>query len=161
MAERPRFLCDEMAAGLARWLRAAGYDAETAAPGAADGRLLRRAHTEGRWFLTRDRKIAEHKAAAGVLLTLDGERVDDWARQLGARLGLAWTRHAFTRCLRCNTPLRPLPAGERGRLPAGRRQAVDVRWCPRCRQPYWAGDHVRRMRRRLARWQAWTDDYAR
>jgi len=149
---RPRFLCDEMLAGFARWLRSAGLDTRAAPAGAEDAELLRQARREGRWFLSRDRKIAEHKAARDTLLLLEGQCADDWARQLGEAFDLDWTAHAFSRCVLCNAPLQALPASQRHRLPPERRHEADVHWCPICRKPYWTGDHVRRMRRRLQRW---------
>src|SRR5581483_1537426 len=51
--EPPRFACDAMLGGLARWLRAAGYDAEWQA-GIDDWELLRRARGAGRVVLSSD-----------------------------------------------------------------------------------------------------------
>ena len=52
-----RFLCDVMLGGLAKWLRAAGYDAYYAREGTdvSDGVLVRMAIEEGRVLLTSDR----------------------------------------------------------------------------------------------------------
>ena len=50
----PRFHCDEMLFRLARWLRAAGYDATLAEPGEPDAAVLARAVDEERWLVTRD-----------------------------------------------------------------------------------------------------------
>src|SRR5438105_626949 len=52
----PRFACDAMLGGLARWLRAAGYDATWRA-GIADWDLIRQARDEGRILLTSDTGI--------------------------------------------------------------------------------------------------------
>jgi len=49
-----RFLCDEMLAELARWLRIAGYDAAQAERGLADRQILDQAIAEGRLMLTRE-----------------------------------------------------------------------------------------------------------
>src|SRR5579871_4008563 len=54
----PSFLCDAMLGGLARWLRAAGYDAEFD-PHVDDGDLVRRAAAEGRVALSSDGGIFE------------------------------------------------------------------------------------------------------
>lgn len=53
--EIQRFLCDEMLLGLAKWLRAAGYDTTVAKAGLTDRELLQEAVTEDRILLTRDR----------------------------------------------------------------------------------------------------------
>src|SRR5213592_1517968 len=52
----PRFACDAMLGGLARWLRAAGYDASWH-PGIDDWGLIRTARKEGRFLLTSDTGI--------------------------------------------------------------------------------------------------------
>jgi uncharacterized protein with PIN domain len=49
----PRFACDAMLGGLARWLRAAGYDASWD-DGIDDGELIRLARAEGRTALSSD-----------------------------------------------------------------------------------------------------------
>src|SRR4051812_2637137 len=49
----PLLACDAMLGGLARWLRAAGYDASWH-DGIADGDLVRLCLTEGRTLLTSD-----------------------------------------------------------------------------------------------------------
>src|SRR3989304_6170142 len=66
----PRFLCDEMLGRLCRYLRAAGYDALLANGDRSDGELLRQCREEGRYFLTQDQLVHEHKAARGVGLLL-------------------------------------------------------------------------------------------
>ena len=44
MADELRLLCDEMLAGLGRWLRLAGYDTEIAERGCRDRDILEQAH---------------------------------------------------------------------------------------------------------------------
>src|SRR5262245_17865449 len=53
---QPRFACDAMLGGLARWLRAAGYDASWH-DGIDDGELVRLCRTEGRVALSSDDDI--------------------------------------------------------------------------------------------------------
>src|SRR5689334_19513497 len=55
-ATDPRFACDAMFGGLARWLRAAGYDASWRAD-IDDWELVRLAQREGRILLTADTGI--------------------------------------------------------------------------------------------------------
>lgn len=146
------FLTDEMLAGLARWLRAAGYDTAQAPRGAADGALVALAAAEARLLITRDRAIVDRKAAAGLVLVLEGEGVDAWAAEMAAKAGVDWQRAPFTRCLLCNSVLAPAPAELAGALPPGARREGPVRWCASCCKAYWRGGHVRRMEARLARW---------
>ena len=54
----PRFLCDAMLGGLARWLRAAGYEAAFEY-GIDDAELLRRARATGAVLLSSDGPMFE------------------------------------------------------------------------------------------------------
>ena len=148
-----KFLCDEMLAGLARWLRAAGYDPDKAARGEHDRALLDRAAAEGRIFLTRDRSIPQIKTAAPVwVLPTAGPEED--ARALAAR-GVDWIAAPFSRCLVDNAPLETATPQDMLRMPEeSRLMAGPHRVCPACRRVFWPGSHVRRMRAQLERWAA-------
>ena len=150
-----KLLCDEMLQGLGRWLRTAGYDTAIAATGAADQTLLSLAADQRRILLTCDRALAEAAPGAVRALVLATERLDPAAQEVRERLGVDWLHRPFTRCLRCNTKLRPAAGRELAGLPEETRQgAGPFTACPsRCRI-YWPGSHVRRMRARLERWQA-------
>jgi hypothetical protein len=91
MAEELRFLCDEMLAGLGRWLRIAGYDTAIAARGCRDRDLVEQAHAEQRILLTRDRRLVEIRRANDRTIVLNGNGIDACARKLGRRLALDWT----------------------------------------------------------------------
>jgi uncharacterized protein with PIN domain len=151
--EAVRFICDEMLGRLARYLRAAGYDTALAHGGTADRDLVALARREQRVFVTCDRRIAEHRDAAGVALILDRGTLDEHARAVHARCAVDWLHRPFTRCLVDNTPL--VAAGDLGRdrLPADV-AADEARRCPACARVYWVGSHHRRMRHRLAAWRA-------
>ncbi len=149
-----RFLCDEMLGQLCRYLRAAGYDAALASYGIGDRVLLQQCQVEARRFLTLDRRICEHKAAAGVATILHSPRLEDQVQILASRFGLDWLSRAFTRCLVDNTPLLAASAGQRARVPWLPLVGADpVSACPRCGRVYWRGSHYRRMRERLEAWQ--------
>lgn len=150
-----KFLCDEMLKGLARWLRAAGYDTLIEADGRSDRSLLERAAGEGRLLVTRDRKLLEHRNAAGVVLLLRANGLEACAHELAARLDLDWLHRPFSRCLVCNTELTNAAPALWEQVPPGARAAVrELRYCPCCDKVFWAGGHVRRMDRRLRAWQA-------
>lgn len=142
-----RFLCDEMYKGLARRLRAAGYDTTLAPDGFPDREVVARACAEGRWLVTRDAGIAEHAAAGPCLVLLEQERPEAAAAELAARLDLDWHHAPFSRCLVCNTPLERPPAAVAARAPVD--VAGPLWWCPACDRLYWEGSHTRRMRREL------------
>ena len=149
-----KFLCDEMLQRVGRWLRAAGYDTAIETQGEIDSRLLQRALEEGRCLLTRDRKLLEHRGAGEAVLLLESDGVDACIRELTQRLAVDWQYRPFSRCLRCNTPLVAASAEQMQQIPARVRDRFETaRYCPRCRQLYWEGSHVRRMRERLCEWQ--------
>jgi uncharacterized protein with PIN domain len=154
MSSLPRFLCDEMLGRLCRYLRAAGYDVLQASGGRSDAELLRQCREEGRYFLTQDRLIGEHKAARGVALLLPQGDLDRLAAALGAHFELDWLAHAFSRCLVDNTPLVAADAEAVARVPADAlRPDEPLCHCPMCGRVYWRGSHYKRMRARLAAWQ--------
>lgn len=143
-----------MLAALARWLRAAGYDAALAPPAAPDRSLIHQARAEGRVLVSRDRTmVAEARGVRAVLLPDGG--LDDQAAALGRLLDLDWRAAPFTRCMMDNTPLRPATAEEIAAMPeSSRNRPGPFRACPRCGRLFWPGSHVRRMDERLARWTA-------
>jgi uncharacterized protein len=148
-----RFLCDEMLKGLARWLRAAGYDTIVAPDGAPDATLLRQARQEDRLLLTRDGSL-EGPGGDCVFLLAD-QPLDETAQRLREALGVDWLLQPFTRCLVDNAPLREATAAETALIPPRARSLPGrVTACPACGRLYWEGSHVRRMRDRLAAWSA-------
>jgi uncharacterized protein with PIN domain len=152
--QQPRFHCDEMLAHLARFLRAAGFDTRLASDGAPDRQILREAADEGRWLLTLDRNIMEHKLARDVAILLQQGTLDEHAEFLATRWNLDWLGQAFSRCLLDNAPLEEANAAHYARVPAESRPVAQVvKHCPECGRIYWRGSHFQRMRRRLAGWQ--------
>lgn len=150
----PRFLCDEMLGRLCRYLRAAGYDAVLANNGKPDAQLLREAAAESRRFLTQDRRILEHRAAAAITLLLPKGDLDSHAALLTRAFHIDWLTHAFTRCLVDNAVLLDAPVEKRMQAPAdANRQNEPMSVCPACDRVYWRGSHYRRMRAKLERWQ--------
>ncbi len=155
MEPSPRFLCDEMLGSLCRYLRAAGYDTLFANNGHQDRVLLQQCHDEGRYFITQDQLVREHKAARDVALILPQAELDELAALLATHFHLDWLNHAFTRCLVDNVPLVAADADAAARVPAdARRPDETITLCPACGRVYWHGSHYKRMHARLARWQA-------
>lgn len=143
----PRFFADAMLGRLARWLRALGYDTEWEAE-IADAELVRRGVREGRWILTADRGLAEEWWVEGVVLLKPGAPLAQLAevhRLVGLRRDAL-----FTRCTRCNHPLRPAGEQRREELPpAVGVEGRTVAECPGCSRLYWDGSHTARMRRAM------------
>jgi uncharacterized protein with PIN domain len=149
----PRLLCDENLTGLARWLRAAGYDTALATPRQPDSELLARSETEDRVLITRDRRLARAAETRVTALLLIGNNADEHALALSRTLGIDWTLSPFTRCLIDNTPLRAAADADLARIPEQSRLLPGpFTKCPNCGRVYWPGSHVRRIREKLRRW---------
>ena len=154
MKPAPAFLCDAMLARFARYLRAAGLDTTLADAAASDAQILREATEQGRWLLTTDRRISEHKAAEGRAIQLPFGSLDAQAAALSDRFGIDWLARAFTRCLVDNTRLAPATPEHARQVPEdARRPAEELQVCLACGRVYWRGSHYRRMLRRLEEWQ--------
>jgi uncharacterized protein with PIN domain len=143
------FACDAMLGTLARWLRFAGFDTSYDA-NLPDSTLAAVARREGRWLLTRDRRLA---AAAGPRVIL--LRQPDLARQvdeLRTRLALSLDpQRVFTRCSRCNGALEPVERPDVARRipPYVAAHALRFVHCPGCRRVYWPGTHTERIADRI------------
>lgn len=154
MNAMPRFLCDEMLGRLCHYLRAAGYDALLARDGASDAELLQQCHAEGRYFLTQDMLVREHKASRDVALLLPPVDLNRLAALLTEHYHLDWLGHAFTRCLVDNTPLMAADEAALMRVPADAiRLGEPLYHCPTCGRIYWHGSHYKRMHAKLVAWQ--------
>ncbi len=150
-----KLLCDEMLMRLGRWLRAAGHDTAIAGQGTPDRDIIAMARREGRLLITRDRKMMEHRHAAACVCILAGNTLQECVRELTQRLAINWMHAPFSRCLLCNTPLVKADEEMFSRIPFHSCRAIDEAYfCPDCGKPYWHGGHVRRMRARLAAWNA-------
>ena len=155
MNAAPRFLCDEMLSQLCHYLRAAGYDTLLAQNGASDGELLQLCQAEGRHFLTQDKLICEHKAAHNVALILPHANLNHLATLLTEHYQLDWLSQSFTRCLMDNTPLVAADDAALARAPADTLNSGERLYhCPACSRVYWRGSHYKRIRTKLAAWQA-------
>lgn len=138
---------------LGRWLRTAGYDTAIERGSRSDAELVRHAIEENRLLITCDRGLAEHKAAQGRTVILTTSSLEDRIAELCSKVPVDWMHAPFSRCIECNLELVPAPDREASRLPDEvRRFAPNIHFCSECRNLYWEGSHVRRMKKRLARW---------
>jgi uncharacterized protein len=150
--EELKFFADVNAASVVRWLRAMGID--TAWEDAiSDAELVRRAIVEKRYVLTLDKRLLDEWRADNVLL-LKNQKALDQLREIVRHFNLPKPKELFTRCLVCNTPLRP---AEEEEIAASNAPACVLAkettfyYCPTCRQAYWLGSHTRRMREAIER----------
>lgn len=151
--ELPKFLCDEMLQRLGRWLRAAGYDTVIAMDAQDDYELLKQARREGRYLITRDQKIMEYRKASETVILLVADSVDECAQILSEQLAIDWLAKPFTRCMVCNTELIDATPQQLAGLSLVKTDHINAAfYCPECRQVFWEGSHVKRMRTHLHDW---------
>jgi hypothetical protein len=141
------FLCDAMLGGLARWLRAAGYDADFQY-GIDDADLIDRAGRTGRMILTSDGPLLErniikngHIRALYIPQQLSKyQQLKFVMQQLDLPLG-------NPRCMACGGELTGVPKHEvMGEAPPlAYRNCQDFWRCRKCAKLMWRGTHWNRI----------------
>ncbi len=135
---------------LAQRLRLLGVDAgyERTVSGMA---AYRRARSEGRLFLTRNRRL-QHLPE---VILVESEKPEEQVQELTGRLGLKGPapveeKGVLSRCLVCNEVLARVSREEaRPAVPFFIYQIHnEFRRCPKCRRVYWPGSHVENMLQR-------------
>jgi len=147
----PCFYCDAMLGGLARWLRAAGYDARYEY-GIDDRELLRRAAEGGGTILSSDgpmfqRNVIRSGEIRALYVPQQLSRLEQF-RFVMRKLGLPLLP---PRCMACGGGLAEVPkhavAGEAP--PLAYRHCERFWRCDRCGQLFWRGTHWTRITRLL------------
>jgi uncharacterized protein with PIN domain len=147
----PRFACDAMLGGLARWLRAAGYDAWWSAD-VDDPDLVRLAAAEGRTLLSSDTGIFRYRVVRdGAVAALEVPRHLATHDQLAFVLGRLSLPLRESRCMACGGRLVEADRESvRGEVPPRSFAWVERFWrCDRCGQVFWHGTHWPRIVERL------------
>ncbi len=146
-----RFFCDAGLGGLARWLRAAGYDAAWE-PDITDDELLRQARRIPATILTTDGMLMERR------LLRDGIIPSFWlppTLSIREQLALVFREFGLTlrdpRCMSCGGELRPVAKEAlRERVPPRTYRWRDEYFvCARCDKVFWHGTHWQRIMRAL------------
>lgn len=147
----PRFVCDGSLGGLARWLRAAGYETRWLR-GAKGPAALSAASGTGEIVLTGDRRLMDRraireKAVRALLVPTSVTRLEQLAHVLKElNLGLGQPR-----CMDCGGELETVSKSDvQDRIPP--RTALwkdDYFVCRGCGKLLWEGTHWERIRARL------------
>jgi len=148
----PRFLCDASLGGLARWLRAAGYEALWRAGGAAED-LVTEAGPLGLTLLTTDTAVLRRRGVRdGTVDVLWVPPTRGRVEQLGLVLRDLGLLRREPRCMSCGGALRAVPKEEvLERIPPRTRRWKDEYFlCDGCGGLFWPGTHWERIARRLA-----------
>ena len=148
----PRFVCDASLGGLARWLRAAGYEARWTPGGAADD-LAEEAGRLGLILLTTDTAALRRRGVReGRVEVLWVPPSGGAVEQLGLVLRDLGLGRREPRCMGCGGALRAVPKEEvLPRIPPRTRLWKDEYFlCQGCGALFWPGTHWERIARRLA-----------
>jgi uncharacterized protein len=141
-----------MVGRLARYLRMTGCDT-LYAQGWSDNEIVRRAASDHRIVVTRDRELAGR--IAGAVLLRSGELAE---QMRAVRLALPGIPDdvTFERCTLCNGLLtQDGPPEARTDEPSSKVPPDRPRYrCEECGHLYWEGSHTAEVRRRLKAWQA-------
>lgn len=147
-----KLLCDQMLAGLGKWLRAAGYDTLVIETPITDKEIVYLAAQEQRYIITRDRHFLEMKEVKNVVW-LESNTVEACVQELSSKLPVDWTHAPFSRCLQCNTPLERVEEEVLQGIPEGVKGWCHEYWlCRTCNKVYWLGSHTDSMLAQLKQW---------
>lgn len=147
------FLCDVGLGGLARWLRAAGYDSVWI-PGIEDAALIREAERLSAILLTTDSGMMERRVLRdGVIPAVWVSPTLTMLEQLGMVLSELRLPILEPRCMRCGGRLEPVDKESvRERIPPRTyRWRNEYYLCTRCHQLFWRGSHWERIQEKIAR----------
>ena len=147
---QPRFILDVHLGKLAYHLRMLGFDT-LYRNDYHDSDLLMISSTEGRVILTKDRKLLEDPAVTRGYWVL-GKDPREQLLEVLRRFDLFDSADPFTRCLLCNSLLRPVTKeAVLHRLPEKVRGLFnEFQLCPTCDRVYWKGSHYEKMERFIA-----------
>jgi uncharacterized protein len=150
-----RFLCDAMLGGLAKWLRAAGYDTYYAREGTdvSDRSLTQKALEEGRVLLTSDGGFLERRPVRDGsvgFMQVPYLPLEEQLRLVVDRFALS---RRPSRCMVCNGELATVtPGAVPDRVPPGvLRNHEEFFLCGGCGRVFWHGSHWGRISGRLER----------
>jgi uncharacterized protein len=141
------FLCDAGLGGLARWLRAAGYEAAWQ-PDIHDDALLRQARSIPATLLTTDAMLMERRLLRDRIIPAF------WlppTLSIAEQLALVFREFGLAvrgpRCMSCGGELRPVPKEAlRDRIPPKTYRWLDDFFvCRRCDKLFWHGTHWQRI----------------
>lgn len=146
------FICDAGLGGLARWLRAAGYEAVWF-PAIEDTLLLREARERGATLLTTDSMLLERRVIRdGAIPTVWLPPTGSPAEQLALVFRELHLMPLSPRCMSCGGELRVVDkAAVAARIPPRTARWLDEYFvCARCDRLFWRGTHWQRIQAKLA-----------
>lgn len=148
----PKFIVDNNAGKLGKWLRIMGYDTLLFKE-KDDGRMINIALSEGRIILTKDTQVLKRRVVTNGRLKVVFIEDDDpkaQLRQIVTELALDYSK-PFSLCLECNEPLVARSKEEVHNLvpPYVFKTQDQYMQCPICHRIYWRGTHWQAMTKEL------------
>jgi uncharacterized protein with PIN domain len=139
-----KFAADRMLGRLVKWLRVIGQDV-IYGPHLSGYGLIHAARVEGRFILTRDRRLKQKQPPPFIFIESDHYR--EQLRQVIQECGLKPGHGMFTRCVECNTILqaRAKETVEKEVPPYVFSTQEKFSWCPKCQRVYWPATHHEKM----------------
>jgi hypothetical protein len=124
-----------------------GYDTSYERDG-SDTEILDRAISDGRFLLTRDKKLAERVGGQG--LYVNDRDLDGQIRQVSIFYDLTFSED-LSRCTACNGELLPITKKEAAEgVPEGALRSNEQFFrCISCGKFYWKGSHWKNIRKRM------------
>jgi hypothetical protein len=149
MKQEAQFIADAMLGKLTKWLRVMGMDVMYDA-NASDAEMLQSAERGARILLTRDRRLIRRRRPVQRLY-IDSDYYHEQVRQVVQTFHLADRIQMFSRCIRCNTPLRAIAKqAVAGKVPPYvYTTQTAFKHCAACNRLYWGGTHRDNMRQQL------------
>ena len=147
----PAFFCDAMLGGLARWLRASGYDAAFR-HGIDDGVIVAESLETGRILLSSDGPMFERKPIRdGLLQALFVPRQQTRMAQLIFVVDKLDLKRLPARCMACGGRLQEIPKHTvlDEAPPLAYRSCDTFYRCLRCEKLMWRGTHWKTIDARL------------
>jgi len=141
----PSFITDVHLGKLTRLLRLLGFDTAHG-PDLDDAGIVKRALSEGRIILTRDRELLKRRAITHGYWVRSSDPIEQ-AREVVRRFDLAGRVERFARCTKCNGSIVPVAKEEvRERIPPRTAAWLDEYYrCQGCGKIYWQGTHYPRL----------------
>ncbi len=145
LLEEACFILDNHLGQLATYLRVLGFDS-LYRNDYQDEELAQVAVAQQRVLLTRDRRLLMRKVIR-LGYCIHHSNPKKQVAEVLKRFKLFEQIKPFQRCLKCNTPLQPVPKQQIiDRLePLTKKYYDEFRICPACDQIYWKGSHFERM----------------
>jgi uncharacterized protein with PIN domain len=148
-----KFIVDNNAGKLVKWLRIMGYDT-LFFEDTDDWQMVRIALNEERVILTRDTEVTRRGAITSgriKAIFIESDIPVEQIRQVVESLNLDYNSRPFTICLECNEPLEKRDKSEvEGRVPPYVFETQDKYMeCPACHRIYWRGTHWRAMNEKM------------